>query len=124
MCARPGAVPDALVLPERAHYEALQQARSVISSEAGAGEYRRRAGIEGSLSQGVRRSDLRHARYIGLAKTHLQNVATATGLNVLRAINHLERRAAGPDPPVPVRPAAGLISPTVSGVFGTIQSCP
>ncbi len=34
--------------------------------------YNKRAGIEGSISQGVRRSALRQSRYIGLAKTHLQ----------------------------------------------------
>jgi transposase len=28
--------------------------------------------------------DLRHARYIGLAKTHLQHVLTATALNIRR----------------------------------------
>jgi transposase len=31
-----------------------------------------RAGIEGTLSEGIRAHGLRRARYIGLAKTHLQ----------------------------------------------------
>jgi hypothetical protein len=36
------------------------------------------------MSQSNARADLRHARFIGLAKTHLQHVCTALGLNVLR----------------------------------------
>ena len=47
------------------------------AAEAGAGvelfDIRARAGVEGSLSQGVRIAGLRQARYIGLAKTHLQH---------------------------------------------------
>ena len=49
-----------------------------------------RAGVEGSISQAVRRSGLRQGRYRGLAKTHLQQVASAAGLNVVRAVNHLQ----------------------------------
>jgi transposase len=79
----------ALVVPERAYYEALKQARRHIVSEIGAKEYQQRAGIEGSLSQGVRRSDMRHCRYRGLEKTHLQHIATAAGLNLVRVTAHL-----------------------------------
>ena len=46
--------------------------------------YKRRAGIEGTISQGVRGCDLRHARYRGLAKTHLQQIATAAAMNIDR----------------------------------------
>jgi transposase len=52
-------------------------------------EYQKRAGVEGTLSQGVRRCALRQARYIGLDKTHLQHIATAAGLNIVRATAHL-----------------------------------
>jgi len=34
--------------------------------------YAARAGIEGTLAQALRRSHLRHARYLGIRKTHLQ----------------------------------------------------
>jgi transposase len=78
-----------LVFHRQAEQEALQQARARITTEEGRLEYRKRAGIEGSLSQGVRRSDLRHCRYRGLAKTHLQHVATAAGLNLVRVTAHL-----------------------------------
>ena len=46
--------------------------------------YNQRAGIEGTISQGVRRSGLRQSRYIGLAKTHLQHIFMAAGLNLCR----------------------------------------
>ena len=36
-------------------------------------QYARRAGAEGLMAQSTARPDLRHARYIGLAKTHLQH---------------------------------------------------
>jgi transposase len=43
-----------------------------------------RSGIEGTLSQGVHRFGLRRCRYLGLAKTRLQHVATAAAINVYR----------------------------------------
>ena len=43
-----------------------------------------RAGVEGTLSQGVRGFGLRRCRYIGLAKARLQHVATAAAINVYR----------------------------------------
>ena len=92
-CVRsPAGQSRTLVLPERSRYEALQQARTLIASEEGITEYKKRAGIEGSLSQGVRRSGLRQSRYLGLAKTHLQHLATAVSLNLVRGVNHLEAR--------------------------------
>jgi transposase len=44
--------------------------------------YAKRAGIEGTISQGVRRSGLRRSRY--LAKTHLGHIFTAAAINLLR----------------------------------------
>jgi transposase len=55
--------------------------RAYLESEEGRQLYAQRAGIEGTLSQGVRAFGLRRSRYIGLAKTHLQPVASATALN-------------------------------------------
>jgi predicted metal-dependent phosphoesterase TrpH len=46
--------------------------------------YAQRAGIEGARSQGVRAFGLRQARSRGLRKTHLQDVATATAMNLSR----------------------------------------
>ena len=43
-----------------------------------------RAGIESTLSQGVRAFGLRRSRYFGLVKTHFQNLAIATAINFER----------------------------------------
>ena len=47
-------------------------------------EYAVRAGVEGTLSQGVRGFGLRRCRSIGLAKARLQHVATAAAINIDR----------------------------------------
>jgi transposase len=47
-------------------------------------EYGRRAGIEGTLSQGMPVCALRRSRYVGQAKTHLQHLLTAAALNLVR----------------------------------------
>jgi transposase len=79
-----------LVLYSQAEHEALRQARERIATQEAKTEYQRRAGIEGTLSQGARRSGLRRSRYRGLAKTHLQHVATAAALNIGRVVAHWE----------------------------------
>ena len=81
--------PRTLGFASRPLYEALHQAREHLSSEAGAQEYKKRAGVEGTHSQGIRRSGLRHCRYRGLVKTHLQHLATAAALNVVRTVEYL-----------------------------------
>jgi transposase len=77
------------VRPQEQHL-ALQAARQFQATPAFKEHYDARAGVEGSLSQGLRCCDLRHARYIGLAKTRLQHVLTAAALNVVRAAQWLE----------------------------------
>jgi transposase len=76
----------------RDQYEALQEARSQEASAEYRAEYNRRAGIEGTISQGVRACGLRRSRYVGEAKTHLQHVATATAMNVVRITDWLADR--------------------------------
>lgn len=51
--------------------------------------YARRAGVEGTISQGVRSFDLRRTRYIGLVKTHLQHLLIAIGINLVRIVRWL-----------------------------------
>jgi transposase len=65
-------------------YEALQQARAREKTEEFKQEYKKRSGIEATISQGVRAFGLRHARYIGIVKTHLQHLATAAAINLER----------------------------------------
>ena len=57
-----------LKLQPRPLFEALKEARSFHESEEGKTLYRKRAGVEGTISQGVRAFGLRRARYRGLAK--------------------------------------------------------
>jgi hypothetical protein len=65
-------------------YQALQAARQREVTEALQAEYARRAGIEGTISRGIRSARLRRTRYRGLARVHLGHILTAVGLNVLR----------------------------------------
>ena len=58
--------------------------------------YTLRAGIEGTLSQAVRAFGLRQARYRGLAKTRLQNIAIAAALNLDRISAWLSHRPLAP----------------------------
>ena len=73
-------------LPPQAQYEAVHAARAWYKSAEGKHQYKRRAGVEGTLSQAVRSYGLRYARYRGGAKTHLQHVATAAALHVDRLV--------------------------------------
>src|SRR6476660_943835 len=73
-----------MTLRPRERHEALQAARVQQETAEWKEEYAVRAGIEGTLSQGVRGFGLRRCRYIGLAKARLQHVATAAAINVYR----------------------------------------
>jgi transposase len=74
------------------HHVALQAARARETSAAYTTEYARRAGIEGTLSQGIRAYGRRHARYSGEAKTRLQHVLTAAAINFVRLGNWLMQK--------------------------------
>lgn len=65
-------------------FKALQMAPGRETTSEYQEEYAYRAGIEGTLSETVRAHGLRHARYIGLVKTHFQHLMTATAINVKR----------------------------------------
>ncbi len=78
-----------LTIYPQAQYEALIAARQRQATVAFKELYGERAGIEGTISQGVRKMGLRRSRYIGLSRTHLQHVATAAAINVVRAVNWL-----------------------------------
>jgi transposase len=65
-------------------YEALQAAREREKAEEYVQEYARRAGIEGTLSRGIRSCGLRRSRFIGQAKVHLGHLLTAAAINFLR----------------------------------------
>src|SRR6266567_4155001 len=73
-----------LTVRPQQQYQALQAARQRQTTKAFKTTYAVRAGIEGTLSQGIRAFGLRQARYRGLEKVHLQQILTATALNLCR----------------------------------------
>jgi len=91
-CTRAASGPRILKLRPQAQYEALQAARTRQETEEFKQRYKRRAGIEGTISQGTHGFDLRYARYRGLAKTALQHVLVALALNLARLIAWWDER--------------------------------
>ena len=89
-CTRAKHTGRRLRLPPRDQYEALQAAQTWSASEEGQQLYKQRAGIEGTLSQGVRAFGLRRTRYWGVAKTHVQHVAIAAAINIDRIVAWLD----------------------------------
>jgi len=65
-------------------HEMLQRTRRLQTTPEWKARYERRAGIEGTISQGTRGFGLRRSRYIGEAKTHLQHILTASAINLVR----------------------------------------
>jgi transposase len=76
--------PRQLTVRPQAQHEAIQAARQRQETAAFKAQYARRAGVEGTHAQAIRRCALRRSRYVGLAKTHLQHLLTAVALNVVR----------------------------------------
>ena len=91
-CTRSGKQGRSLHLHPRDAHEAIGAMRERLASNAGRELYALRAGVEGTISQGVRALGLRRARYRGLARVHLQHVATAAAMNIDRVTNFLADR--------------------------------
>ena len=83
-CTRSADGPRELTVRPQAQHEALQAARARQKTEAFAQLYRSRAGVEGTLSQGIGGFELRQARYRGLAKVRLQQILTVVAINLVR----------------------------------------
>jgi transposase len=81
--ASPAGGREITVRPQPEHL-ALQQARTAQLTPAFKARYDPRAGIEGTLSQALRVTKLRQARYRGLARTRLQHLLSAAALNLHR----------------------------------------
>jgi transposase len=84
LCTRATTEGREMTLRPRERHEALQVARVQQETAEWKVEYAARAGIEGTISQGIRGFGLRRCRYTGLAKARLQHVATAAAINVYR----------------------------------------
>jgi transposase len=94
-CTSARGAPRQLTVRLQTHHEALQTARQRQETPELAAQYALRAGVESSLSQGTRRFDLRRSRYLGLARTHLQHLLTATAMNIVRVIAWLRGEPLG-----------------------------
>lgn len=88
-CTRAKTEPRKLTIRDQNEYLALKNRRAVQNTREFQDIYRKRAGIEGTLSQGIRKSGLRQSRYVGEAKTHLQHIFTAVAINLYRLDNWL-----------------------------------
>ena len=65
LCSRTQETGRTLHLPSQERFNALQAARAWYASEDGRQRYQCRAGVEGTLSQGVRAFGLRRTRFRG-----------------------------------------------------------
>ncbi|MFG3240709.1 IS1182 family transposase [Streptomyces sp. NPDC048157] len=86
-CTRAGAtatIGRRITLRPQAEQKVIQQARAHEDTQQWKEEYAHRAGVEGTISQGVRAFGLRRCRYNGLAKARLQHQLTATAMNFHR----------------------------------------
>ena len=95
-------------------HRTLHSAREEQKTDQWKERYQIRAGVEGTISQGVQRCGLRRSRYRGLAKTSLQHQLIGAAINLARIDAHLtgQRRA-----PTRVSPFAAL-RPTGSDPAG------
>lgn len=91
-CTRSKTGPRKMTLQHKAEHEALQARREFQTTTVFQQQYNARAGIEGTISQSVRRTDIRHARYIGLAKTHLHLLLCTAAINLYRITNYIAQQ--------------------------------
>jgi transposase len=83
-CTQAATLPRTVRVRSQQVCDAQEQARTRQHTPEFKAVYAKRAGIEGTLSQGVRAFGLRRSRYIGEAKTHLQHLMIACALNLAR----------------------------------------
>lgn len=76
-----------------AHRRVLAERREEAATPAFRREMRRRAGIEGTISELVRAHGQRHTRYRGLKKLRLQTLFTAVAANLKRLVRWWRRSA-------------------------------
>jgi transposase len=73
-----------LTVHPREVHDAQREARTRQDTKDWQTKYARRAGVEGTIRQAVAVTDIRHTRYRGLPKTHLEHVYSAVALNLIR----------------------------------------
>lgn len=109
-CTRPNNKSDMghwITLRPQAECEAIQQARAQEYAQERKEQYAHRAGVEGTISQGVRALGLRRCRYHELAKALLQHQLTVTAMNFRRLTAwwvHIPRTQTRVSHPIELRP--------------------
>jgi transposase len=99
------------------HRERIMQRRQEQRTPEFRQQYRKRSGVEASLSEGVRAHGLRRARYVGLVRVSVQHLLTAASINLKRVarwvagLKREEQRAAG-------LPGLCQAGPAVAGAGG------
>jgi hypothetical protein len=73
-----------LTLRPRAVQQTLDAARTEQTTSGWQARYARRAGVESTIAQATKVTDVRRARYRGLAKTRLEHNVKAAALNLIR----------------------------------------
>jgi transposase len=86
LCTRATHPRRTVTVRPQAQHEALLARRAHEQTAEFAETYRQRAGVEGTLAQGLRSCALRRSRYVGLARTHLQHLMIAAAINVVRIL--------------------------------------
>jgi transposase len=88
-CTRSQSAGRLLGFLRKEEFEALQAAREREQTDEFREAYKKRAGVEGTISQAVGVLGMRHTRYRGLDKVHLQHLMTAAAINLMRVIDWL-----------------------------------
>jgi transposase len=91
-CTRAKTAPRKLKFRTQEMHEALTNRRLEQLTPEFQQRYQQRAGVEGTIAQACNKYQVRRSRYIGLARTHLQHVLTATALNFSRIMNWLHQK--------------------------------
>lgn len=84
LCTRSKNEPREITLRPEEEHLAIVKRRKQQETKKWLKQYNCRAGVEGTISQGVRGLGLRECRYLGLSKVHLQHILTATAMNAIR----------------------------------------
>jgi hypothetical protein len=107
------------VAPREVH-DAQHAARATQDTPDWQARYAVRAGVEGTIRQGVAVTGMRRARYRGLPKTRLEHVYSAVALNLIRLDAYWNGPRPGPNqdqPPRPPRPRPRSLIELASRVF-------
>jgi transposase len=107
-----------ITVKPQAQHEAIEAARRRQETAEYKVLYALRAGVESTISQGARRFDLRRSRYIGLARTHLQQTINATAMNLVRLAAWWRKGRSTP----PKRPPGHFARLSPSAALGLVAS--